>query len=79
MLFWNFYEFCSYIPMPDMNGKEVAERIRAINPDVPILMVSGYADDNISQEEIRKYGYHFMRKPFTIVELSQKLHSILSS
>jgi signal transduction histidine kinase/ligand-binding sensor domain-containing protein/CheY-like chemotaxis protein len=67
------------IVMPDMNGKEVAERIRAINPDVPILMVSGYADDNISQEEIRKYGYHFMRKPFTIVELSQKLHSILSS
>lgn len=64
--------------MPDLNGREVAEKIRTINPDIPILIVSGYADDHISQEDIQTFGYYFLRKPFTIEELSMMIHQILN-
>jgi two-component system cell cycle response regulator CpdR len=53
------------INMPGMDGHELAERARRINPELKILQLSG--------REPRRDGYPMIRKPFTANELASKM------
>lgn len=64
--------------MPGMNGRELASRIRAILPDVPILFVSGYSHDVIGQPADAGIGVNLLQKPFTPLELDRKVRESLS-
>ena len=62
------------ILMPDMNGRELAERIRERAPETAVLFVSGYAGKDASPED----GARFLAKPFTPSELLAQVQALLT-
>ncbi|MEN5029292.1 response regulator [Pseudomonas sp. Ps21-P2] len=60
--------------LPDMNGKDLANRAREIRPDIPVLFASGYADSVDVPE-----GMHNIGKPFAIDQLRDKVKGILGN
>ncbi len=63
--------------MPDMSGSEVYDRLKHINPEVKVLLSSGYTIDGAASEIMSRGCNGFIQKPFKIKELSQKLREIL--
>ncbi len=65
--------------MPEMSGKATYAELKKINPDVRVLLVSGYST-NRQTEELFALGCNgFIQKPFDIIELSQKIREVLES
>ncbi len=64
------------VTMPVMGGLEAFEKIRAINPDVPVLFMSGYMSDG----ELRNLtgAADFIQKPFKLDEFQNKLRLLLA-
>jgi PAS domain S-box-containing protein len=67
------------IIMPDMGGGEVYEKIKSINPNVKVLLSSGYSVDGQAIELLERGCDGFMQKPFTMEELSGKITQILKN
>jgi two-component system cell cycle sensor histidine kinase/response regulator CckA len=65
--------------MPDMGGKETLEHIREVNPDIKVLLSSGYSIDGQAKEIMEKGCDGFIQKPFDIKELSHKVREILDT
>ena len=65
--------------MPEMNGKETFDELKRLNPDVKILLVSGYSLNKQIEELMEKGCDGFIQKPFDIVQLSQKLREVLEN
>ena len=65
------------IIMPDMGGGEVYDKIKVINPDVKVLLSSGYSVDGQAIDLLERGCDGFMQKPFTMEELSGKITQIL--
>ncbi len=63
--------------MPEMDGRDLAERISELHPDVKCLFISGYAADVIAHRGVLDKGVHFMQKPFTRQELAAKVREAL--
>ncbi|MFW5868927.1 MAG: PAS domain-containing hybrid sensor histidine kinase/response regulator, partial [Armatimonadota bacterium] len=63
--------------MPGMNGPELAEEMAAHHPDMPVLFVSGYAEEAIMHEGVLDEGIHFMQKPFGPEKLLRRIRSVL--
>jgi two-component system, cell cycle sensor histidine kinase and response regulator CckA len=55
----------SDVVMPEMNGPELARRLRARDPGLPVLYMSGYTDDVLDPSELTHARTAFIRKPFT--------------
>jgi len=53
------------INMPKMNGIEAVKRMKAINPDLFIVMMTGEASDEEIEKAIKEGGYAVLRKPFS--------------
>jgi PAS domain S-box-containing protein len=65
--------------MPEMNGKDTYNELKKINPDVKVLLVSGYGL-NKDIEELMSLGCDgFIQKPFDVVHLSQKIREVLET
>ena len=65
--------------MPEKSGRATFEELKKINPDVKVLLVSGYSL-NKQVEELMAGGCNgFIQKPFDILELSQKLREIFDN
>jgi len=65
--------------MPEMNGKDTYDVLKKINPEVKVLLVSGYSR-NKQIEELMDLGCNgFIHKPFDIVQLSKKLREVLGN
>ena len=54
----------SDINMPGLSGTELAEKIHKINPDVPVILMTAYADMDVAIEAIHKGAFDFVTKPF---------------
>ncbi len=65
--------------MPDMGGGEVFERLREMNPGVRVLLSSGYALNGQAMQIMEKGCRGFIQKPFSLAELSQKIHAALAT
>ena len=63
--------------MPEMNGKELAERVAERYPNLPILFTSGYIDDHIVRMGALEKGIQFIKKPFSIQALAQKVREVI--
>lgn len=57
------------IKMPKMDGIEVLEKILEIQPDVPVIMISGHADIDTAVGAIKKGAYDFISKPLDLNRL----------
>jgi two-component system, cell cycle sensor histidine kinase and response regulator CckA len=53
------------VHMPEMNGDEMARRIRALRPDVKILFVTGYSDTLFTSQPVLWADQAYLDKPFT--------------
>ena len=63
--------------MPGMQGKEVAERVRVLQPDIAVLFMSGYTQGLLGAQGILEPGIHLIEKPFTGTALLKKVREIL--
>ncbi len=63
--------------MPGLNGREVAERLRQMQPQVRVLYCSGYTDDAVVQHGILEAQVAFLQKPFTPASLAAKVREVL--
>jgi signal transduction histidine kinase len=67
------------VVMPGLNGRELAERLRAGNPDLLVLFMSGYTHEILDRDELVGPGTAFVAKPFTPSSLARDVdHLILS-
>ena len=66
------------VVMPEMSGVELAERLRARDPALKVLYISGYPDDAIAQYGIPNAQGPFVQKPFTPDSLGRVVHEVLS-
>ncbi|PKN71098.1 MAG: hypothetical protein CVU52_08770 [Deltaproteobacteria bacterium HGW-Deltaproteobacteria-10] len=64
--------------MPGMQGSEVFDRLRQINPQVRILLSSGYSLNGEAQAIINRGCNGFIQKPFRLQELAGKVREVLS-
>lgn len=65
--------------MPEMNGRELSEKLTAIFPDLKCLFMSGYTADVIFQSRIVEEGLNFISKPFSAKDLAKKVSAVLNS
>jgi PAS domain S-box-containing protein len=67
----------SDVVMPEMNGRELAERIQTIRKGIKCLYMSGYTADMIAHRGILETGVHFIHKPFRRNDLAAKIRELL--
>ena len=65
------------VVMPDMNGQELADRLRAIRPEMRCLFMSGYTADVIAHRGVLNEGIKFIQKPFSLSNLAAKVRRVL--
>lgn len=65
------------VVMPHLSGPQLAERIRAVRPTVPVLFISGLMQESAVQEWLRS-GAQFLRKPVTQEQLVEKVHQLIA-
>lgn len=63
--------------MPELGGKELADRVVQILPDIKIVFMSGYTDDVIDHISLDRQGAAFLQKPVTPMILAVKLRDLL--
>ena len=64
--------------MPDMNGKDLAADLLSLYPHLGCLFMSGYTADVIGNSGVLDEGVHFIKKPFSLSELADKVREALS-
>ena len=67
----------SDVVMPGMNGPDFAGEARKMRPGLPVIFVSGYAEDSF-RDAMMDDDFHFLAKPFSLGELTAKVKDALS-
>jgi PAS domain S-box-containing protein len=65
------------VVMPEMNGRELAERLQSITPGIKILFMSGYTATVIAHRGVLDEGMNFIKKPFSKMDLAVKVGEAL--
>jgi PAS domain S-box-containing protein len=65
------------VVMPEMNGRELAERIKILKPGLKCLFMSGYTSNVIAHRGVLDRGVHFLQKPFSLKDLAVKARQAL--
>jgi CheY-like chemotaxis protein len=65
--------------MPQMNGRELSERLKARRPGLKVLFMSGYTDDAVLRRGVVAEDLPFIQKPFTPSALAGKLRTVLDA
>jgi CheY-like chemotaxis protein len=63
--------------MPQMGGRELADRIRETRPEIAVLFTSGYTDDEVLRRGLLDSHQAFVEKPFTAESLSRAVRATL--
>jgi two-component system cell cycle sensor histidine kinase/response regulator CckA len=67
------------VVMPQMGGRELADRLMGPRPETRVLYVSGYTDDAILRKGVSETGTAFLPKPFTASALAHKVREVLDA
>ncbi len=68
----------SDVVMPEMSGRELADRLNTIRPDLRVLYMSGYTDDAIVHHRVLDPGIVLVSKPFTKASLLDRVRDVLT-
>jgi CheY-like chemotaxis protein len=63
--------------MPEMSGRQVADRLAESRPEIRVLFVSGYTDNAIMHHGVLEASTAFLQKPFTRDSLARKVRQVL--
>jgi CheY-like chemotaxis protein len=63
--------------MPDMSGRQLADRVRAKRPDIKVLYTTGYTPNAIVHNGVLDPGASLLTKPFSIEDLAAKVRKLL--
>jgi signal transduction histidine kinase/ActR/RegA family two-component response regulator len=63
--------------MPHMNGHELAEKLSRVRPEMKVLFVSGYSDNDIGDHGILDPRIELLQKPFTPQTLARKIRDVI--
>ncbi len=63
--------------MPKKSGRDSFYEMRKIDPEIKVLLATGYRHDERSEEIIQSGVKGFIQKPFTVYELSEAIHRVL--
>ena len=66
------------VRLPDGTGVELCQRLRKLQPNVPIVYYSAYADDTRQREALSKCGDAYLQKPVSAAELEQTIAGLLN-
>ena len=67
------------VVMPGMSGPEVVEQLRARNPGIRVIFMSGYTDNVMVRHGILEGEYDFLEKPFSADRLAAKIRGVLAA
>lgn len=65
--------------LPQISGRELADRLRPLRPGLKILYMSGYTEHAIINNGILKEGEGFLQKPFKVKNLLEKIREVLDA
>jgi PAS domain S-box-containing protein len=65
------------VVMPLLGGRELGERLAELRPELPLLFISGYTDDEVVRRGLLSPGSPFLQKPFEPDALARKVREIL--
>lgn len=65
--------------MPGIGGRELADRLRSLRPELRVLYTSGYTDDEVLLRGVAEEGVHFIPKPASRTEMLQKVREALDA
>jgi len=65
------------VVIPEMNGKELMERIEKLRPHIKVLFMSGYTGNVVVHHGILEDDVHFLQKPFSVDSLASTVRDVL--
>jgi CheY-like chemotaxis protein len=67
----------SDLVLPGMNGIKLAGQLAATNPGIKVLLTSGYTADVIERHGMPSHGIPFIQKPFSPLDMADKVRDVL--
>jgi two-component system, cell cycle sensor histidine kinase and response regulator CckA len=65
------------VVMPQMSGRELADRLAPLRPEMGVIYVSGYTEDAVVQHGVTAQAVSFLQKPFKPLDLVRLVHGVL--
>jgi PAS domain S-box-containing protein len=67
------------VVLPGVGGRELAQKLTALRPEMRLLFMSGYTDDAVVRQGILTAGVMFLQKPFTLDGMARKVREALTA
>jgi DNA-binding NtrC family response regulator len=66
------------LKMPGMDGMEVLKTIKILQPDVPVIIITGYSTVDTAVEAMKSGAFDYIAKPFTPEQISEKVQKAIA-